>query len=481
MVSFAVDNGAQAGPYPMRSIIESIRLGQRDPGTLVWWAGEGDWVPFNSVDSLMELLQGLPADDQPPPPGDDAEAIPLGEASADDGDIDVESAVESVEDVVEPDLEVADPVASDEPLAEMANVDADAVGTVSVDSGLLVDGGVGDAAGSATDAASEVLDDGWVDHSSTAESLTDAAPDMAETASDASNRWGAAAAEVEDDVAATADEADGAGISGLFGVGAAGAAAAGAAVVGSSMPDAVVDPIQPAIAEPIIDDVATFPAAPAPIAQPEISEESPLDSVGARIEALTAEPGGDEVTGIDSASPEVIIEAEPDPESAPQPDPEPDLEPAAESVDLFGSMVAATRASWGDLDWGARLGSPILGSGISALVADGATLLDVHTAGDGHVAVFGTQAGTHQMMSVTPVPGEDGAVELSRVSFAAGPTNAAPTEGPSQPGDIHVVAHGDHAAAAVDLIWDVSDYSDGSMVGDAVRTVIAALEQHRDL
>ena len=65
-ISFAVDNGAQAGPFPMRSIIDSVRAGHRSPSTLIWWAGQPDWVPFESVPALMALLTPVA---QPAPPG----------------------------------------------------------------------------------------------------------------------------------------------------------------------------------------------------------------------------------------------------------------------------------------------------------------------------------------------------------------------------------------------------------------------------
>ncbi|RZV40720.1 MAG: DUF4339 domain-containing protein, partial [Acidimicrobiales bacterium] len=54
-ISYAVDNGAQAGPFTMRDIIESVRSGERAQDTYVWWAGEAEWVPFNSVDALRTL------------------------------------------------------------------------------------------------------------------------------------------------------------------------------------------------------------------------------------------------------------------------------------------------------------------------------------------------------------------------------------------------------------------------------------------
>lgn len=67
-VSFVVDQGSPVGPIPMRSIIDSIRSGERAPDVLVWWAGATDWIAFSNDPALLDLLQDLPATNQPPPP-----------------------------------------------------------------------------------------------------------------------------------------------------------------------------------------------------------------------------------------------------------------------------------------------------------------------------------------------------------------------------------------------------------------------------
>lgn len=69
-VSFVVDAGAPVGPMAMREIIDSIRAGARAPDVLVWWAGASDWLSFSSDQRLIDLLSGLPATNQPPPPED---------------------------------------------------------------------------------------------------------------------------------------------------------------------------------------------------------------------------------------------------------------------------------------------------------------------------------------------------------------------------------------------------------------------------
>ncbi len=84
-VSFVVDKGSPVGPIPMRSIIDSIRSGDRAPDVLVWWAGATDWVVFSNDAGLLELLQALPATNQPPPPppvSPDDEAVPVEVAQA---------------------------------------------------------------------------------------------------------------------------------------------------------------------------------------------------------------------------------------------------------------------------------------------------------------------------------------------------------------------------------------------------------------
>ncbi len=81
-VSFVVDDGAPTGPIPLRTIIDSIRSGERAPDVLVWWAGAPEWEQFTSNPSLFGLLQDLPASNQPPPPPDHDEETTLSEGTA---------------------------------------------------------------------------------------------------------------------------------------------------------------------------------------------------------------------------------------------------------------------------------------------------------------------------------------------------------------------------------------------------------------
>ncbi len=85
-VSFVVDKGSPVGPIPMRSIIDSIRSGERAPDVLVWWAGATDWIGFSNEPALLDLLQALPANNQPPPPPAGPEATELDEADLDEAE-----------------------------------------------------------------------------------------------------------------------------------------------------------------------------------------------------------------------------------------------------------------------------------------------------------------------------------------------------------------------------------------------------------
>lgn len=81
-VSFVVDQGSPVGPIQMRSIIDSIRSGERAPDVLVWWAGAKDWIGFSNDPALLDLLQDLPATNQPPPPAEpDVDDAPAPEAA----------------------------------------------------------------------------------------------------------------------------------------------------------------------------------------------------------------------------------------------------------------------------------------------------------------------------------------------------------------------------------------------------------------
>ena len=88
-VSFCVDDGTQSGPHSMRSIIDSVRSGERPDDVLVWWSGEAEWLPFNVNTTLMTLMAELPplrstsqTDGNPPAiDPDSAQSTPTEEAS----------------------------------------------------------------------------------------------------------------------------------------------------------------------------------------------------------------------------------------------------------------------------------------------------------------------------------------------------------------------------------------------------------------
>lgn len=94
---------------PMRSIIDSIRSGERAPDVLVWWAGATDWMPFSSDRELFELLQALPATNQPPPPPpmDVAETLAAAEFSGAAHDLAFSS--DEIDDIAEQDTKFPEP------------------------------------------------------------------------------------------------------------------------------------------------------------------------------------------------------------------------------------------------------------------------------------------------------------------------------------------------------------------------------------
>lgn len=671
MVSFAVDNGAQAGPFAMRAIIDTIRLGQRDPNTLVWWAGEADWVPFSSVSGLMTLLQDAPTDQLPPPPEPVApepleELMPeqaLSESAAgDDSSLSIETAesagvevgagnamgmaglaagaaatgaivgqavepaTDAVAEAVEPATEamgaVVDTAAPDaaisdivtEPLADTPDALAEPVealaepaevfdpatlggdtpvGTVSVDSGLLVDSSASEAVVDAVEPAGltgDVLDDGWVDHSNVvadadpnAETPGDGstiAADLAgaatvgsddaagkvvtETTDPSTSRWGTfsntevasdpdpvaepesapAAAPTEPEPASATDDDEGTGgISGLFGAGTAavaGTAAAGAAVVGASMPEPIVDPIQPVvndpvggfaaspdadsaaneggeadavvelepdpaplqadpetvsdlpdppITSPVDDDPSTWAAAPAPVVSndpppPATDAEptsdtpdnvSPLESVGAQIEALGAEP----IPGAPASIDDEDLEAH------------------------FADMVRASWAHWKRVDWANRLDDVLVGAVITSALENGNALIDIDSDGRNHFVRFeNTTDGSRTTMALnhlTPSPtegevlGHHARVVIGwgqRVVDASAAVSAVKDEMKSamvqsaEPGTVTVeadVASG-YAYTQVDLIWAIEDYVNRDWTVDHValgRSMAAATHSLR--
>lgn len=55
-VSFVVEKSEAVGPIPMAEIVASIRTGERDAHSLVWWAGAPDWQFFDSNEELVALV-----------------------------------------------------------------------------------------------------------------------------------------------------------------------------------------------------------------------------------------------------------------------------------------------------------------------------------------------------------------------------------------------------------------------------------------
>ncbi|MGI9605481.1 MAG: GYF domain-containing protein [Acidimicrobiales bacterium] len=291
-ISFTVDDGAQAGPFSMRSIIDSIRMGDRLPTTLVWWAGQPEWVSFTSVSALMGLLSELPATNQPPPPEatempepEDHEDPVADESTHDDG-----GAHEGFDDSVEmSDLSEM----TDESFAEGEDPVADAVAGLMLaeeiaaeDSDFVViDGG----------AAAETADGETADDEPDDDETADAEPADGETGDewfdpqieplDASGTLTTAVvddidvedapnpgdAEPEAEEGSVADTISTRAIGGLFGAGA-GSATASAGLGGLAAADDLAE---------VADDVDESPL--------DTEDPSPLSTVNDRLEALGRE------------------------------------------------------------------------------------------------------------------------------------------------------------------------------------------------
>ena len=55
-VSFVIDQSEPVGPMPLGVIVASIRSGDRDPDSLVWWAAAPEWIPFSQHSQLVAML-----------------------------------------------------------------------------------------------------------------------------------------------------------------------------------------------------------------------------------------------------------------------------------------------------------------------------------------------------------------------------------------------------------------------------------------
>ncbi len=104
---------------PMREIIASVRDGRRDASVLVWWSGATDWIRFDSDGDLLALSQEQVAD---LPVVDDAESAPsvFEPAALTPAHASPEPDVFEPQAAVEPDPEPAvfAPQATHEPVAE---------------------------------------------------------------------------------------------------------------------------------------------------------------------------------------------------------------------------------------------------------------------------------------------------------------------------------------------------------------------------
>lgn len=530
-ISFAVDDGAQAGPFPMREIVDSVRSGQRGSSTLVWWAGQPDWVAFDTVPGLLAQLE---LGSQPPPPSaDDApvEDAPVDDAAGDDGAVDDalvedariddgvdESASDEADQSVDPDNPFAD--VADYSFAEESELVADDATWVdqdapaaAEDSGdidphaatalISTDEGVSNATtgwGSPGDEYTEYTEaeDGWSDVSSPA------ATDPTETVSFGDNV----------DVSADyEDESDGL-VEGEFGA-------------------------------PMDDAPTSFGGSGLFGDGPEISRDEPtsLQSVSERIEALGTEApaaaagglfgssrriiedaagGGDDVASVGDDSAEVEADsaevyedsAESDQdgtggdfdeleqivEEVDQPDEidagaamaSADLDSAtdAELDELFETMVADSRTRHQRLDWASKLDDVALGAVIASSLADGYALIDLHALAQSHQARF-EHPDSHERLiieidSLGPAStggellGQHGyvTVGLGRKVRIEDMVDDDPIS--DQPGVIAIEcdAESGYAYSTVDLIWEFDELLDvdRTLDTDAVMRRVSAAE-----
>jgi len=353
-VSFVVDEGAPVGPMPLRSIIDSIRSGERDRDVLVWWAGAPDWVQFGGEADLRALLQELPATNQPSsPPAEDPVLLDEGE-----GDVDEERELETPE---------FDPVAEAEARVMLAR-DSRAMHPSSR-WGLDVEEQANEDQGE---------QDGEED-----EAVHEADPIDASDASDRSSDF--------EDLAAIAPGVDDAplrsrGLSGLFGA-------------------------------PTHTD-AGLASADRPPASVETGEtvRSSLETVGARIEALTsATRARQQLDPRQHAGASENPEAPATEDLDGEPEPTPERESASESgswqvVDVpdlderFAEMVTSSIERQRRLDWALRVDELLLSACITAVVDSGFVLLDLATRDSDHRALFDhNDDSRHVRLEISPL------------------------------------------------------------------------------
>lgn len=496
-VSFVVDQGAPVGPMPLRSIIDSIRSGERAPDVLVWWAGASDWVSFANEAELFALLQELPATDQPPPP---PPAEPE-EDSFEEADLLKEAVVASVEDPDEMQDDTLDldddhdfEVPESDPIA-----DAEAEWLLTRDSRAMHPSSRW---GLDAEEADEIEDGESLDRVAAVE-IDGVTPLEIDQVAEADQADEVDEEEVVDEPEAVQAEDQSSDFGDLEAV----APAEGDSVV---LPSG----FSGLFGAPARTDAGLTGVDPQPGDESSPTVRSSLESVGARIDALTsatrrvrqqldvrngAEPPGD------SDAPKAL-DLSPEPEAAPrsEPDRESGSWQAVHVPDLdqrFADMVAASIERQRRLDWALRVDELLLSACITAVVDSGFVLLDLATNESDHRALFDhNDDSRHVRLDISPlsplnVAGEPVGRHV-RVSMAWGRevadadaafrvVRSEASDGEATPGtftcEMNMVSSS--ASTCVDLIWTADEFVqedqnvDRAALDASIAAILYALEQ----
>lgn len=493
-ISFAVDDGTQAGPYAMREIIDSVRSGRRATNTLVWWAGQPDWVAFDAVPGLLAELE---LGNQPPPPTADESAVDDAAVDVDDAavGVDAKAATASVLDPSNPFADVAEYSFSEEALA------GDAVDAVETSSDFDFDEQIDSDVPEPSDPYAETSLMATEEPDPTTTTGWGVATDDVADASEVADDWREFPGQAADDATETTAFGDNLDVSSDFDVDSADFVDTQFGSVEEEVPTG-------------FGGSGLFGDGPS---DESISEPSSLQSVSERIEALGNEAPAAAAGGLFGSTRRIIQDAaveeqiaadeargtedEPAAEAVQEDDfdeleqivdevdqpaePEFDASAEMESVtsfdtpaadpeldELFETMVADSRSRHQRLDWASKLDDVALGAVIASSLADGYALIDLHALAQSHQARFehpksherliieidsmgpassgGELLGQHAYVTVglgKPVPGDD-MTDDDLVS--------------DQPGVIlvEIDAETGYAYSTVDLIWEFNELLD---------------------
>jgi hypothetical protein len=430
-ISYAVDNGAQSGPFTMRDIVESVRSGERAPDTYVWWAGETEWVPFNSVDALMTLANPSPQSitlepeepvaDPPPPTAADV-AVDPAEVELDDtgqpGDVfDIVDSPEPEAEVSEPAAEDADPEAEvSEKAAEDAEPAEEAEDPESLGAQMFGSHG----------ASTEIIEavDAPADAASEAQSFEEPFEAVENPFAEIDN------GELDNVDWSREDEQ---------------AAQAEAEPQAESEGEALAEPEAQADDEPAVDDATEPEAAPD---DDDDADRSPLELVNDRIEALGA-------TGAVALAADAVGDDEgQDPEPSVDDDAAAEAAPAAEVEDSWSELQARSD----ELASSIVFANHRVGAIADAVVAS----LSEH----GFEVAADTAVGLTHRLHASPADGEGDDVSVTVAGLV--------TRSGSAGEHVEVSMHRQDASA--NLIWEMAEYDGNqSAVATAVHSMLAEL------